>query len=104
MTCLSLLILLTGCASSEPKYVWTKGRKPFKEVDYTIDDSICEADSYKAIPIQNSTTNCADMSGFAAGMCAGSQARQNQRIYELRGRIYDGCMLGKGWSKEFIKK
>ncbi len=96
------IIILSGCATSEPDYTWAKGKSSNKENDYLIASSGCDAEAYKAIPMDNSSqSNCMLMPpGFARGMCNGSAARQNQDMRELRGQIYDGCMLNKGWHKE----
>lgn len=96
---------LSGCASTEPEYNWVKAKGVNKEEDYMIASSGCDAEAYKAIPVDNTAQiSCALMPrGFARGMCNGSAARQNQNMVDLRERIYEGCMLNKGWRKELKK-
>lgn len=100
---LAATITLSACTTAqEPNYTWVKGKLGTRENEYLIADSSCEAESYKTIPIDNSSQlNCTLMSaGFAKGMCNGSVARQNKNMAELRHRVYEGCMLNKGWHKE----
>ena len=96
-------LFITGCASkNEPQYNWVKSGATSK--DHSIESSLCKAEAYKAIPIQqNGLSECVFMSGISGGVCAGNEARQRRETGELREEIYDGCMLGKGWQKRPLK-
>lgn len=101
VTFVSAFILLCGCAHQEPQYEWTKTDIDSAGKEYAVADSECTAEAYKAVPVTPvAATDCSNVKGgFSQGFCRGAGARQSGQMVALRTKIYDGCMLGKGWEK-----
>lgn len=78
--------LLTGCTTH-----WAQGGK--NENDFYGDSAYCEAQSYAAGSGQIAYAgNDPVMQGYNNGAAIGSGF--------ARKRIYEGCMMGRGWRKE----
>lgn len=92
------IILLAGCSPYAPEYTWVKPGKPSQEKEYVIADAACTAEAYKAAPTA-ANASCADARGFAKGFCRGANAGHSKEAQSVRTKVYDGCMLGKGWEK-----
>ena len=89
----SSIIILAACAS-KANYTWAKGALNEQGKEFTIDDSICTAESYKAAPVMPMPSGNYSM---AQGVLAG-------QMKKVRIKVYDGCMLGKGWEKQPIQQ
>jgi hypothetical protein len=92
---ISSIALLASCAS-KPDYTWVKNGVEVQGKQYTIDDSKCTAESYKAagpLPI----SGCGKVSSSS---CMGIQAGLGARLRKVREKIYEGCMLEKGWEMQ----
>ena len=85
------LLALAGCASM-PEYTWVKPQATDRQ--YTIADAACTAEAYKAIP-DGGKVNC-DLVGSQM-FCNSGIGRKARAVRE---KIYDGCMMGKGWEKQ----
>lgn len=92
------IILLAGCTPQEPQYTWVKSSSAGNDKEYIIADSACTAEAYKAAPT-TTDASCADARGFAKGFCRGTNAGRSKEAQSVRTKVYDGCMLGKGWEK-----
>lgn len=89
---------LSGCSST--KYVNESITDPAKvQKQMSIDDGECLRQAYGAAsPNQAIDTTRTNGSGFAGGFNnAGGNDIGNAYV---RGKIYQGCMLSKGWSKQ----
>lgn len=95
------LLVVSGCATqNNVQYEWVKGVSSKQETEYIIADSSCLAESYKAIPELSPGSNCDKLDGgISKGYCRTSESRNLRKRLETRAKIYDGCMLGKGWKK-----
>ncbi|MDE1153005.1 MAG: hypothetical protein PW788_10760 [Micavibrio sp.] len=95
------ILCLAGCATeTKPQYTWVKSNADSQSNQYIIADGACTAEAYKAVP-ELPPTDCSKMkSGYAKGFCAGSQGNGS---VSARSKVYDGCMLEKGWEKRLKK-
>jgi len=97
---LFMLVLVSCATQNKVEHKWVKSKSEGQEKEYIIADSSCTAEAYKAIP-ELSASNCGDMnSSFSRGYCKGTQSRKTKELEETRAKIYDGCMLGKGWERQ----
>ncbi len=85
------LLALAGCAST-PEYTWVKPKAT--EQQYTIADAACTAEAYKAIP-DGGKVSCAPVGSHV--LCNSGVGKKARAVRE---KIYDGCMIGKGWEKQ----
>ncbi len=61
----------------KPQYKWVKTKENNESNDFAIADSMCLAESYKAIPINMPSSECHKMDvGFARGICKGQAIKQ----------------------------
>lgn len=95
------LLSLVGCTSA-PEYTWVKTGAASQGKEYVVADSACTAEAYKAAPITNDDA-CGDKRGFSRGACRGANAGRSKEAESLRSKVYDGCMLSKGWEKQYTK-
>lgn len=100
-----VLMLLTGCVHQEPQYEWVKTNIDSERKEYEVADSQCLAEAYKAAPVETvADADCSNVKeGFSQGFCRGVSAKKSGERAALRTKIYDGCMLGKGWEKQSVK-
>lgn len=98
--------ILTGCATqNETQYTWVKSKATNQEKEHTIADSACTAEAYKAIPNTTySESSCNGLTGFQKGFCQADTSKKGKEAVALRTKIYDGCMLNKGWEKQPAKQ
>ncbi len=96
----TIALILAGCTSQKPEYRWVKSSNKSQEKDHATADSICIAETYRAAP-DSALSDCIALnSNIARNLCLGDQ---ESKAESLRERIYDGCMLGKGWEKQAIR-
>ncbi|MDA0967229.1 MAG: hypothetical protein PQ612_09000 [Rickettsiales bacterium] len=94
---ISSIALLSSCAS-KPDYTWFKEGLEAQGREYTIDDSKCTAESYRSAgPLPMSGCGGGSVSNSS---CLGIQAGLGARLRKVREKIYEGCMLEKGWMKQ----
>lgn len=86
------ILMLSGCFGG-PKYTWVKGGLNEQGKEFIIEDSTCTAESYKAAP---AISISGDNDDLAQAVLAG-------QMKKVRNKVYDGCMLGKGWEKQPIQ-
>lgn len=87
-----ILLALAGCALT-PEYTWVKSGVSHPEHEYAIADGLCLAEAYKAIP-DGGNMSCSTIgSNISCDSGVGRKARA------IREKIYDGCMMSKGWEK-----
>lgn len=87
------LLALAGCALT-PTYTWVKPQAT--ERQYTIADAACTAEAYKVAPDGQLSDCLMERGRMAQKFCLGTQASKSET---LRAKIYDGCMMDKGWEK-----
>lgn len=95
------ILAITSCASKN-KDIWVKNGVSSQGKEYTIADSLCTAESYKAAP-EMPMASCGPQSGFSQGFCMSSQMSSAGNMAKVRAKVYDGCMLEKGWEKQLAQ-
>ncbi len=98
-------LALSACAiQQQPKidFKWVERASSKQKVEFAIADPSCAAESYKAAPVVP-ITYCGDKSSYNRGYCIGYQNQMRTKMAAVRAKVYEGCMLEKGWVKQPIQ-
>ncbi|MBA4079256.1 MAG: hypothetical protein C0508_29780 [Cyanobacteria bacterium PR.023] len=91
-----IMLAVSGCALT-PEYTWVKSGISYPEHEYAIADGLCLAEAYKAIPDGGS------MSCSTIGSRISCDSRVGRKARAVREKIYDSCMMNKGWEKQLMQ-
>ena len=87
------IVTLSACAShNEAK--WSKDGLVSQGREFTVADGNCTAEAYKAIP-NSGGTDC-----FSTSQRVYCSGRPSKKEVALRDKIYNSCMIDKGWEKQ----